>query len=176
MPAGVANMSQPKENRLGLGEDYKPITAVNVTITPKRRDEDGQLLQLPTNYGAAWLQEVGTIYAATGESRAWSVQSVQYAASGFCHRPLYFEEINLERYGNNFGPCLQPFVSAAAFYGRVPLLPYLMAADHPWDTECTLGHYRPGNRVPYQPSHLPWSTRGSLLEAGLITGLFFAIY
>ncbi len=174
---GPPPMAPPKrENRLGLGEDYKPIHAVNVTITPKRRDNDGQLLQLPTNYGAAWLRELGTHHQPTGTSRPWTIQSAKYAASGFCHRPLYFEEINLERYGHNFGPVIQPFVSAAAFYGRVPLMPYMMAADHPWDCQYTLGHYRPGNCVPFRVSHLPRSTPGTLLEAGIITGLFFAIY
>ncbi len=176
VPAGVAHMSQPPENKLGLGDDYKPIYDVNVTIAPKLRDEEGQLLSLPTNYGAAWLQEVGSLHQPIGESRPWALQSMQYVASGFCHRPLYFEEINLERYGHNFGPCIQPFVSAAAFFGRAPLLPYMMAADHPHECQYTLGHYRPGTCVPYRHNHLPWSTTGALLQAGLVTGGFFAIY
>ncbi len=173
---GHANVIPSKAADLGLGEDYKPITAVNISITPKRRDEDGTLLALPTNYGAAWLQDVGTEHHPIGESRPWPVQSVQYAASGFCHRPLYFEEINLERYGHNFGHCVQPFVSGVAFFGRAPLLPYMMAAEPPCECQYTLGHYRPGSCAPYYHYRLPWSTKGALLEAGLITGLFFAIY
>ena len=173
---GAGNIAPSKSSDLGLGNDYKPISAVGVSIGPKRRDEDGRLLALPTNYGAAWLQEVGTHYSPIGDSRPWTLQSVEYAASGFCHRPLYFEEINLERYGHNFGHCVQPFVSGVAFFGRAPLLPYMMAAEPPCECQYTLGHYRPGSCAPYQPHHLPWSTKGFLLEAGIITGLFFAIY
>jgi hypothetical protein len=154
---GVAHAEGPKDNRLGLGEDYKPISSLTVSISPKRRSDEGQLLDLPTNYGAAWLETQGIRYQPAGESRPWTVQPAQYAASGFCHNPLYFEEINLERYGHNFG-CMQPFVSAAAFYGRVPLMPYMMAADCPWDCQYTLGHYRPGSCAPYYVHHLPWST------------------
>lgn len=176
MPPGVAHMAQPPVNNLGLGDDYKPIYAVNVSIAPKLRDEEGKLLPLPTNFGAAWLQEVGSVHHPIGESRPWPVQSVQYAASGFCHRPLYFEEINLERYGHNFGPCVQPFVSAAAFFGRAPLLPYMMVADNPHECQYTLGHYRPGSCAPFRHQHLPWSTHGFLVQAGIVTGGFFAIY
>ncbi|MCA9068738.1 MAG: hypothetical protein KDA84_07435, partial [Planctomycetaceae bacterium] len=73
-------------------------------------------------------------------------------------------------------PILQPFISAGAFFGRVPLMPYMMAADHPWECQYTLGHYRAGNCVPFQHMHLPWSKSGTLLESAIITGLFFAIY
>lgn len=175
-PIGTASISQPPENKLGLGDDYRPIYDLNVSIAPQLRDEEGKLLQLPTNYGAAWLQEVGSLHQPIGESRPWALQSVQYAASGFVHRPLYFEEINLERYGHNFGPCIQPFVSAGAFFGRAPLLPYMMVADPPHDYQYSLGYYRPGDCVPFRHQHLPWSTKGALVQAGLVTGGFFAIY
>ena len=32
---------------------------MNVSISPKRRDEEGKLLELPTNYAAAWLKTQG---------------------------------------------------------------------------------------------------------------------
>ncbi len=173
--ADSAPLVPPKENRLGLGKDYKPITAVNISITPKRQDEEGKLLSLPTNYGAAWLQDQGTQQEPGGVGRPWPVKTKQWAATGYCHQPLYFQEINLERYGHNFGPVLQPFVSGAAFFGRVPLLPYMMAADHPWECKYTLGRYRSGNGVPFRHTRLPHSTPGTVLEAAIITGMVFAI-
>ena len=175
-PADAAPPAEAKDKTLGLGEDYRPLSAVNVSISPKRRDEEGKLLALPTNYGAAWLKTQGVQAAPNGVSRPWPLQTVQYAATGFCHQPLYFQEINLERYGNNFGPCLQPFVSAGMFFGRVPLLPYMMVANPPCECIYTLGYQRAGNCVPFIPHCLPHSTRGALLEAALITGLSLAIY
>ena len=152
---GVAHAEQPRENNLGLGDDYKPIHSLTVSISPKRRNNEGKLLDLPTNYGAAWLETQGKLEAPSGQSRPWGVQSMQYAASGFCHRPLYFEEINLERYGHNFGLLPATVRVAAHFYGRVPLLPYMMAAECPEECQYTLGHYRPGSCAPAYCHHLP---------------------
>ena len=73
----------------------------------------------------------------------------------FCHRPLYFEEINLERYGYGCGWCLQPGASAAHFFGTVPALPYLMTVDCPHECIYTLGHYRPGSCPPWRATGRP---------------------
>ena len=47
-----------------------------------------------------------------------------------CHWPLYFEDIALERCGCSHG-LLTTHASALHFFGRVPLLPYLMAVEPP---------------------------------------------
>ena len=48
----------------------------------------------------------------------------------FSHRPLYFEDPDLERCGNGLG-CLQNPVSALRFMGDALLLPYQMNRMHP---------------------------------------------
>ena len=50
------------------------------------------------------------------------------APADFCHAPLYFEEVGLERFGQHRG-VWQPLVSGARFYSKVPLLPYLSTVD-----------------------------------------------
>ena len=47
------------------------------------------------------------------------------------YQPLYFEETKLERYGHTAG-ILQPGLSAARFYGTIPLLPVKMILHRPW--------------------------------------------
>ncbi|MCA9049658.1 MAG: hypothetical protein KDA89_13075 [Planctomycetaceae bacterium] len=47
-----------------------------------------------------------------------------------CYRPLYFEDPNLERCGIAAG-CLTDVRSAAYFFGRMPVMPYLTTADPP---------------------------------------------
>ena len=52
-------------------------------------------------------------------------QSTLFAwkASSLCHKPLYFEDVELERYGQTCSPLFQPIISAAKFYLRCPFCP-----------------------------------------------------
>jgi hypothetical protein len=65
----------------------------------------------------------------------------------FCYQPLYFEEVNVERYGRNFG-ILQPAVSVAHFYSHIPTIPYCVFAQPA--RRCTYhAHWTlPGYRIP----------------------------
>ena len=50
------------------------------------------------------------------QQRNWIASTLTWKASALCHKPLYFEEVALERYGHSVGPIKQPFVS-----GRISL-------------------------------------------------------
>jgi hypothetical protein len=56
----------------------------------------------------------------------------------FEHRPLYFEQPNLERCGLHWGP-LTPYASAAHFFGNIVLLPVHAVIDLPCVPVPTLG-------------------------------------
>lgn len=105
----------------------------------------------------------------------WGDQMFNWSATQFCHQPLYFEEVNLERYGYGCRPCVQPLVSGAHFFLTVPALPYKMVVNPPRECVYTLGYYRPGDRVPWQRNYLPWDTRAAVVEAGVAVGLVFLI-
>jgi len=105
--------------------------------------------------------------------RSWSQTCFEWKASALCHKPLYFEEVGLERYGH--AVVLQPAVSAARFFATVPLLPYEMGMRPPWECVYPLGHYRPGSCAPYYIPPVPVSLRGGLMEAGVVTGLVYII-
>jgi hypothetical protein len=93
----------------------------------------------------------------------------------FCHQPLYFEEINLERYGRSWG-VLQPAVSVAKFYGRIPALPYLVFAQPA--RRCTYhAHWSlPGYRIPVR-EHQPLipSVHGAGAELAVLYGLILLV-
>ncbi|MCU0713246.1 MAG: hypothetical protein MUC43_14390 [Pirellula sp.] len=78
---------------------------------------------------------------------AASPTAYTWASPVFHHRPLYFEQPNLERYGN--GPCriAQPVASSAHFLLSVPLMPFKMIYNPPWSDIHTLGEGRPGDAV-----------------------------
>jgi hypothetical protein len=108
----------------------------------------------------------GTMHA----GRCWDQVTYTWKASALCHKPLYFEDEQLERYGHSFSPCFQPFVSGAHFFTRLPVLPYCMGVEPPCECVYALGHYRPGNCAPYMCNPIPLSLRGALFEAGAVTG------
>lgn len=104
------------------------------------------------------------------QPRAWAPTTYTWKASGLCHKPLYFEDVQLERYGHSWGPFLQPVISGAHFFLTVPALPYLMGVELPDECMYSLGYYRPGSCAPYMLDPLPLSVRGALFEAGAWVG------
>jgi hypothetical protein len=102
--------------------------------------------------------------------RCWDQVTYMWKASALCHKPLYFEDEQLERYGHSFSPCFQPFISGAHFFTRPFVLPYCMGVEPPCECVYALGHYRPGNCAPYMCNPIPLSPRGAVFQAGAVVG------
>lgn len=102
--------------------------------------------------------------------RCWTPATFAYTASGVCHKPLYFEDVQAERYGHVAGPFLQPVLSSAHFFLNVAALPYNMAIHPPNECQYALGYYRPGSCAPWMVPPIPLSLKGALAEAGVIVG------
>ncbi|MCA9172236.1 MAG: hypothetical protein KDB23_31440 [Planctomycetales bacterium] len=78
-----------------------------------------------------------------------------WEAANFFHRPLYFDDTPLERYGQSVCPPLQPVISGTRFFLTFPVLPYKMGVDRPLDCVTSYGLYRPGNCAPCVREVLP---------------------
>jgi hypothetical protein len=102
--------------------------------------------------------------------RQFIPSAVEWKASGLCHKPLYFEDVQLERYGHEVGPVLQPLISSAHFFGSMLILPYKMGVNLPGECQYSLGYYRPGDCAPYMIQPFPFSMRGAAVQAGFVTG------
>ncbi len=107
--------------------------------------------------------------------RAWTKTTMTYKASNLCHSPLYFEDVNLERYGHTRGPVLEPIVQTAHFFGNIAVLPYKMGVHAPNECIYSLGYYRPGSCAPWIKPPVPISARGALYQTAAVTGLFWLI-
>jgi len=151
----------------------------------------------PENLARPHLAEAGVAPQPGGLGRGWCLEPFSWDATAMRHRPAYFEEPNLERMGYyyglpglkhnkltcNTGLCawmpedelLQPFVSAAHFYGRVAVMPYLMGADCPLEEVYSLGEDRPGSYLPYRKYLMPLSLRGAIYQGAAATGLAYMI-
>lgn len=121
----------------------------------------GKVWHLPVTCGSGYDQVAG---------RSFAPSAIQWKASGLCHKPLYFEEVQLERYGHEIGPVLQPLVSTAHFFGNIAVLPYKMGIHPPSECQYALGYYRPGDCAPYMLPPVPISLRGAAVQAGAVVG------
>jgi hypothetical protein len=91
-----------------------------------------------------------------------------WKASNLCHKPLYFEQPALERYGHALPPVVQPLASGAHFFADVLLLPYHMGLELPQECIYALGYYRPGSCAPMHIDGFPISARAAAFQAGAI--------
>lgn len=158
-----------EDNEPATDLDYlpQPIALVDATIRPPEG-------RLPQDLAGQVLDEEAIAYPSHAASRGWIAGHYHWVAPASCHRPLFFEEVNLERYGYSYG-ALQPVVSAGYFAFNVFAAPYRYAAEHPRVCNYTLGHYRPGSPAPYRIHWPPASFSGTAFETGLIVGLVFVI-
>jgi hypothetical protein len=109
------------------------------------------------------------------QPRNWLASTFTWKASALCHKPLYFEEVALERYGHSVGPIKQPFVSGAHFFGSLAALPFQMGIHPPNECQYALGYYRPGSCAPWLVPPVPISLRGALAGAGAWVGGIYII-
>ena len=98
-----------------------------------------------------------------------------WTASGLCHKPLYFEEVQAERYGHTLGYFNQPFLSTAHFFCTTAVLPYKMGMRPPQECVYPLGRYRAGGYAPQYIPAVPISIRGGLLQAGGVLAAVFIL-
>jgi hypothetical protein len=115
--------------------------------------------------------------AAKGERHAgrnWGPQAIAMVAPNICYKPLYFEDVNTERYG--WSVCIfQPAISAAKFYADLAFLPYHMTIDPPCSCEYPYGYALPGDRVPFYCYKPKIDGCATWVEAAVVVGLVFAV-
>lgn len=157
----LANPAPAKQSAMPAYDDMQLIERALGRVQPK--DQPAKEL----DSGEALLQGAGT-------TRFWGMSASLWEAPAFCHRPLYFEDENLERHGRSCG-IFQPAASAAHFTGRGLIWPYLAGAFPPHECIYTLGRERPGSCAAYRFYRPPVSVCGAAYEAAAITGLSYVV-
>lgn len=105
--------------------------------------------------------------------RCWEGQTMTWHAANLCHKPLYFEEVALERYGHSDGPFVQPLRSTGHFFVSLLTLPYQTGIHPPNECIYALGYYRPGNCAPWLAYPVPISRAGAARQATvMLTGAY----
>jgi hypothetical protein len=152
----VASMVSPQTNVEGMFQR---------SATDSSFDSSEKLL----DYGTR------TTIAESDHESIWAGSIYTWAAPNFYSQPLYFEQVNLERYDSKIAPCLRPAVSYAQFLGSIPVLPYKVGGQPIHSRAYTLGHWRPGNSTPHQIHWGPRTTRGLIYQGMAVTGAVFLL-
>ncbi len=160
----------------GLAEDEDAAEVLNL----KCADEYAklkQLKELSTNISppGGVLPPECPLVEEPGAAHGVVLTTFTWTASALCHKPLYLEDVALERYGHSWGPILQPFVSGTRFYLGTLAIPYKMGIEPPTECVYALGYYRPGSCAPYTLGPIPISARGALLQGIYATGAALSI-
>jgi hypothetical protein len=171
---------------------YSPLAPPNRLPDPKENCEEARIRLKSNTLNQKRSREIVELapqepgelpYACTflGETRLldsgrdWASICYTWKASGLCHKPLYFEQAHMERYGHSYGPVLDSVISGAHFFATVPVLPYKMGLEPPLECVYPLGEYRPGSCAPRYIEPVPFSVRAAAAEAATVTGLSFAL-
>lgn len=100
-------------------------------------------------------------------------QFVSWVPPALSHKPVYFEEVGVERYGQTRSPALQPLISGGKFLANAAILPYKMGVDSPHRISYDVGLARPGSPTPGVRETLPFSLKGMLYQGAATTGAAF---
>ena len=142
------------------------------------RDDDIASIDLDIRVGGKPGNDYPCECLLEGESfqpRRFASTTMTWKAAGYCHKPLYFEDWELERYGHSRGMFLDPFIAGAHFFVTLPILPYKAGMQAPWECVYPLGYYRPGSCAPWTVPAVPYSARGFAVQGATVTGLVFLL-
>lgn len=124
-----------------LRQLFKPLQSIQVNVAPSNG-------ALPIDCSAELFLPAECSPEADCGQREWLQTEFTWAASELAHQPLYFDDVPLERYGQTIKPAIQPVLSGVRFFGVLPIMPYKLILDRPFDCVSTLGYYRPGSPTP----------------------------
>ena len=125
--------SKPNDSVCATEVEHRPITSLSTNIACSAG-------ALPADCAQAKFDVIAEASDPGAPLRTWAHVAYPWEASYLCHRPLYFEEVNLERYGYMCcdhrskaipAAIVQPVLSGAHFFATVPILPYKMVVEPP---------------------------------------------
>ncbi len=147
---------------------YRPLSEIEVKLAPSAG-------ATPIDCSVKLFAPATEGVAASQMSLSWGQIEYQWTPTELAHQPLYFDDAPLERYGQTVSPALQPILSGARFFGTLPVVPYKIGLNGPWDRVTTLGYYRPGSPAPCVSQTLPLKFDAAFIESGAWVGLIFLL-
>ena len=159
-----------------LFQSMSSIRVNGLSTAPPSQSRDSVALTAelprPENKACGYLDSYSPTYYAT--PARYGAPRPCRNAHVFWHRPLYYEDPNLERCGQTCG-CLTTAASVVHFATAITFTPYLIGANHPTSCvqslpDCPTCHSF--DCTAYWPG---WSWKGAALQAAAVTGLYFVV-
>ncbi len=147
----------------GTFEDYRNGKVVVRTVNGTMQSiPDYRLSNADRCFVSAWWELPDECHFEDEQfvMRDFRMTTFTWAAAATCHKPLYFEEVSVERYGHSAGPIVQPIASGVHFFGNIAMLPYHMGVTPTNECVYPLGYHRPGDCAPWIVPGFPMSPRG----------------
>lgn len=165
--------SDAKKQASNFLPSQRPIGQVNIDLRTKPKNGNNAV---PENLAEKTMGQCPIVQASSSTEMMGNLVFTKSRNHDelFAHQPLYFEEVNLERYGRTCGH-LQPALSSLRFFAAIPSLPYAMTVHHPSNTYTTKWPYEAGWGAPKVRELQPVQSKPSLVQAGAITGLLFVL-
>jgi hypothetical protein len=153
-------------DEVGIDRFTRQVTDVPIDIRPTEGD-------LPEDFAAKRYADEPLIDETWPSDEPADI-FCSYTPWTVCYRPLYFEDIPLERYGSNVG-CLQTGLSGVKFFGSIAALPYKMTVRPPRSCECSNGFSRCGDCPPPGYGRREFRLDASLVEAAAVAGVVYIL-
>lgn len=150
----------------GIDRFTRQVTDVPVDIRPTEG-------VMPADLAAARFADEPTIDETWPSDEPADV-FCSYTPWTICYRPLYFEDIKLERYGCNVG-CLQPGLSGVRFFSSIAAMPYKMTVRPPRSCQCSNGFSRCGDCPLPGYGKREFRLDASLVEAAAVAGVVYIL-
>ena len=164
--------------RLQYASDlYAPLSTMPVQRAGKYLDQAG--LSLDDKHAVSYFRSVGPQVINTENTRRsadgqyWVSTYAMWKSPNLAHRPLYFEDANLERFGGERRG--QLLFSAAHFFASVATLPYQIGQNPGNDLYYVSGYGRPGNEYCLRRERPVWNRRGASLQALITNAIVFGL-
>jgi hypothetical protein len=164
---------RPAHTPLRAGDDESDQDRINRQLVDVPLDIRPSEGELPEDWAAAKVVGEPTIDETLPSQEPADV-FCSYTPWTICYRPLYFEDIRLERYGHDVG-CLQTGLSGVRFFSQIAALPYKITVHPPRSCQCSNGFGRPGDCPLPGYGHREFRWDASLVEAAAVAGVVYIL-
>lgn len=146
------------------------MTALAMRLTDLGKDDSKNLVE-PSDTALAMLRLRKSFNVFAISQAPWQANRDSYP---FCHKPLWFEDPNLERCGRGCGP-FTTIVSAIRASANIPILPYRFTAEKPWCCVRTLPDCTICEKFGYEVYLPPWSLSAAAVQAAATVGIIYIV-
>ena len=138
---------------------------------PDLSEEDSKKIHEPNDIALAMLRHRKPFNVLAVSRDPWQASRDSYP---FYHKPLWFEDPNLERCGRGWGPFTST-VSAIRASANIPILPYRFTAEKPWSCVRTLPDCTVCEKFGVGAYLPPWSLSAAVVQAAASVGVVYIV-